>query len=403
VDWLSAEDERILALESDAIAGHTCKLIELHGAPALSELREHVAARLDGVPRLKRRLQPAARHGERGAWVVHPDFDVAEHVREAPADGSSLRDVAARLMGGRLDRSRPLWDMHLARGHDALVVRIHHALADGTAVMRILAQLLWDDAESPAPPPQRPPATEAAVRGALRRELAPASARTPLDAHVRSPDRRVEFVSVSFADVKHVEKALGEGITVNDVLLCMVAGGLRRGIDAGTSIRHLRAQVPVSLHVPGEGDEVSNRDSFIFVDLDVAEADPVLRLRAISRDSRERKRDHDAEKLDRILHGAHGLGRLGDRWAVSPHVFALNVSNVRGPAGDVHVLEKPVRAVYALAEVAQHHALRVACMSACGQVTFGLCADAGAVERLDDIADGIEDELAALRRAAEAG
>jgi hypothetical protein len=82
---------------------------------------------------------------------------------------------------------------------------------------------------------------------------------------------------------------------------------------------------------------------------------------------------------------------------MSPRVFALNVSNVRGPAGALAVTGRPVRAVYSLAEVAERHALRVACISAGGQLTFGLCADAEALPALDEIAVGIEAELAEMR------
>ena len=81
---------------------------------------------------------------------------------------------------------------------------------------------------------------------------------------------------------------------------------------------------------------------------------------------------------------------------MSPRVFALNISNVRGPAGALSVAGRPVGAVYSLAEVAQRHALRVACISTSGRLSFGLCADAAAVAELDAIAAGIEAEVAAL-------
>jgi len=85
---------------------------------------------------------------------------------------------------------------------------------------------------------------------------------------------------------------------------------------------------------------------------------------------------------------------------MSPRVFALNVSNVRGPSESLTVVGRPVKAVYSLAEVAQRHAVRVACMSAMGQMTFGLCSDAEAVSELDEIAAGYRDRArgAAQRR-----
>jgi hypothetical protein len=82
---------------------------------------------------------------------------------------------------------------------------------------------------------------------------------------------------------------------------------------------------------------------------------------------------------------------------MSPRVFTFNVSNVRGPAQPIYVLGARVRSVYSLAEIAQHHALRISVISADGSLFFGLCADADAVKDLHVLADGIRasiDDLA---------
>jgi hypothetical protein len=84
---------------------------------------------------------------------------------------------------------------------------------------------------------------------------------------------------------------------------------------------------------------------------------------------------------------------------MSPRVFTLNVSNVPGPRGSQHVLGSPLLELHSLAEIAHHHALRVAVVSAAGRISFGLCADPDAIDRLDAIADGIERELQALHTA----
>ena len=83
---------------------------------------------------------------------------------------------------------------------------------------------------------------------------------------------------------------------------------------------------------------------------------------------------------------------------MSPRVFTFNVSNVRGPAVDIYVLGARVRELYSLAEIAQHHALRMAVISAAGLLSFGLCADRDAVQDLEALADGLRrsaDELIA--------
>jgi diacylglycerol O-acyltransferase len=166
-------------------------------------------------------------------------------------------------------------------------------------------------------------------------------------------------------------------------------------------VEGLRAKVPVSLHEPRERDS-ANRDSFLVVDLPVERADPLERLATVTRETSDCKRHHDAETLDvffrDLSHLSRSLKRHADHWAMSPRVFTLNVSNVPGPRGPQAVLGAPLLELHSLAEIAHRHALRVAIVSASGRISFGLCADPDAVDRLDLIANGISreiDELAA--------
>ncbi len=157
----------------------------------------------------------------------------------------------------------------------------------------------------------------------------------------------------------------------------------------------MRVKVPVSLHRADEDREaLGNADSCFFVDLPVTEPDPERRLLAIARETAARKRAGDAQALGALMGGV--AGRAAMRWSMSPHVFTLNVSNVPGPGHPLQVCGRPVRAVYALAEVADRHALRIAVVSACGTLTFGLCGDAGRLSGLDVLAREIEAELATL-------
>ena len=88
---------------------------------------------------------------------------------------------------------------------------------------------------------------------------------------------------------------------------------------------------------------------------------------------------------------------------MNPHVFTLNVSNVPGPREEVYVLGARVRAMYSVAEIAEHHALRVAVISAAGTLFFGLCADRDTVDDIDVIADGIRECVSELIAPAGAG
>jgi diacylglycerol O-acyltransferase / wax synthase len=186
-----------------------------------------------------------------------------------------------------------------------------------------------------------------------------------------------------------------------------VSAGLRAWLDRlGAPAAGLRAKVPVSLHRPGEPD-TANRDSFMFVDLPLERDDPLARLAAVTHETRTRKQRHDAETLHTFFrdlsHLSRSLERHAQAWAMSPRVFTLNVSNVPGPAGPQSLLGAPLLELHSLAEVAHHHALRVAIVSAAGRISFGLCADADAIDGLDLIARGIGREIEVLSGATAAG
>jgi diacylglycerol O-acyltransferase / wax synthase len=368
-------------------------------------------------------------------WLDDPAFDITRHVTRAPTDHAvgraELEQLVASSMTERLDRSHPLWHLDVVERYDddamALIWRIHHCLADGTTCVRIGSEILWSNDPDPhrttacawspnagpgtlglfahglvdrtqrKPRPsgrarQRPPSLLSS-RAAVKRELSRSAAVTPLGHRVGST-RNVAFATAPLDECRRAGKAIDEAVTLNDVVLAVIAGGVRAWLDTGAGpVGGLRVKVPVSLHHDGEGDAVGNRDSYFFVDLPVAEADPIKRVLAINRETRERKLHHDAETLYRL--GTHPFVA---HWAMSPRVFTFNVSNVRGPAVDIYVLGARVRELYSLAEIAQHHALRMAVISAAGLLSFGLCADRDAVKDLEALADGLRrsaDELIA--------
>lgn len=419
---LSDEDAAILALESDRIAGHTCKLLRLGPpteggpAPSATRLREQIAQRLADAPELSWRL---GEHEGEPAWVVTGAPDLEHHVRAVagPLDEAALYAHAGSLMASRLERDRPLWSVDVVErlddGSSAVFFRIHHALADGSTAMRLARAVLWDESEAPvASSRPHPPSSRQGQAGApphphlaaaLAHEMLPgSSAHTPLAGHVGTR-RCVATATSDLAAVRGIAHAREPRATVNDVVLAAVAGGMRRWLlHHHGPLPSVRVKVPVSLHQPGE--DAGNRDSFFAVDLHLGEADPVARLDAIHADADHRKHDGDALALDELLRGlgrrTRVLATLVRRWESSARVFALNVSNVPGPKGIVSVLGAPARALHSLVEVGDHHLLRVAVVSMGGELGFGLCADADAVADLDVLAAGIEAELAELAAAA---
>jgi hypothetical protein len=412
---LSAEDAAILQSESPTVAGHTCKLIVLDGPIDVGGLRAMIQARLPGASDLCLRLGQVD-----GAlwWVPDEHIDLEQHVVAhevpQPCDQASLQAHVARLFEKRLDRSRPLWQIDvitpLAGGGSALVWRIHHALADGWSSVRLARQAIWDDDRSDLAPGSggrrapRPISLKAHQRlawlRAVAREAPQPWRRSPFEGHIGAR-REVAFAAVELDTLRLVAHRTS-GATVNDAVLAVVAGGLRRWLE--TQHGHLgevRVKVPVSLHgnAVGPEAEAGNRDSFFCVDLPLETGDPLDRLAAIHRATRTRKEGHDAQQLDALM---RELGRVpplqefANRLLSHPRSFALNVSNVPGPSRPVRVLGVPVVGLYSLAEIRERHAMRVAVVSLAQSLNFGIAVDPTLISGVDELAVGIREEARAL-------
>jgi diacylglycerol O-acyltransferase len=428
---LSVDDAQILRLESAAIKGHTGKVLiaapDSEGRPlSVPALRRRVGERMGGFPRLAQRVEePRLRLG-RPAWVhcdrVDLDWHVAEPSHADPLADEEFRQAVGELLSERLDHTRPLWRldvMPLTGGRTGVIGRIHHAMADGVSAIRLAAGLLWDEDETPPvphastrkPPPSKAngstgPAAGAAeerilirLPSALWRELRPGRD-TTLDRHI-GPAREVAWSTFPLERLKRIGHRSPDGATVNDVVLAVIAGALRRWLpQAGGLANDLRVQIPVCLHArEEEKGELGNRDSFMNVDLPIAEPDPQERLRLINAETSERKFDHDADALYAFF---HALGRFRPlyrgvtRLTSGPREFALSVSNVPGPRHRALILGHAVEQFCSFAEPADRHALRVSVVSLAGELAFGLCSDPEALTDLDGLRSALADSIAEL-------
>lgn len=455
LERLSSEDAEILRLESTAVRGHTCKVAVVGAAegvatPELEAIRAHVDRRLPRVPRFREKVMPTPLGIAEPMWVDDAQFDVASHVREAARDlpPDDLPLVVGHVMSERLEHERPLWAIDVAwldDGRFAVIWRIHHCMADGMTCIKWGDELLWDS--EPNPPEDEPrewhPADEpgtpqllalagrdraagaaraatgaaravvspAAWRGAaselvrlpgtLRRELLPGgkSEPSPLD-HRLGNLRGVAFASRPLAELKKIEHAVAQKVTVNDTVLAAVAGGLRDWLSGSGSPHDLRVQIPVSMHRRDHHDE-GNRDTFLNVDLPISEPDPVARLERIGAETQERKERHDADEMFAFFHSlshVRPVFQAVERFATRPNEFALSVSNVPGPREERWFMGRPVEELYTIAEPADRHALRVSVVSSAGTMYFSLCADPEAVDgpALREIAEGVDRTIAEL-------
>lgn len=432
-------------------------LIGPDGGVNLAALRAHVRARLHLAPRYRQRLAfvPVL---QRPVWVDAADFDLRRHVRRArlpaPGDGEALREVAGRLFASPIDREHPLWELWVIDGlggdRFALVVKTHHAMADGISAFGLFAALLspTPDVASEKPLRWRPrpaPGPMDLLREEVARELkAPADlgrrlakrlarpAQIPLDlaSNVRAvadlvrtglklpaetslnqpvgPERAFDWLALDLAEAKRVKRRFGG--TINDVVLATVAGALRRFLgeeefDAPDS--DCRVVVPVSLRSPQASGEADNRVSAWLTSLPVTEADPVRRLEQVQAltDGLKRKQTaRGAALLMRMAEGVPaGLVDLGVRLTAWLHPYNLIVTNVPGPNTPLYMRGARLRAAYPQVPLFEHQGLGIAVFSVDGRLCFGFHADPEVVPDLSLLVDAVREAFSELCQASAGG
>jgi WS/DGAT/MGAT family acyltransferase len=213
------------------------------------------------------------------------------------------------------------------------------------------------------------------------------------------PHRRVAHVPSRLQDFKTVKDALGG--TVNDVILAVVAGGLRSWLHARgqrTEGLELRACVPVSTRATAETGALGNRITQIVAPLPVSIGDPVQRLRVV-REAMEGIKDSRQALGAEVIAGAQDFApptilAQASRLNFSSRFYNVLVTNVPGPQFPLYVLGRRMRGMFPVAFLAGDRALAIAAMSYDGGVEFGLIADYDTLPDLDTVADGIRASLA---------
>jgi WS/DGAT/MGAT family acyltransferase len=460
-DRLTAVDAGFLAQEGPNAHMHIGAVAIFEGPPpAYEDFTNHIRGRLHLVPRYRQKLAVPPFETGRPLWVDDPTFNLDYHVRHTalPAPGSEeqLRALAARIHSQRLDRAKPLWELWLVQGLEgnrfALISKTHHAVVDGIAGVD-LATVIFDMSPVPQPVPHEgepwspqpePSSTQLAARGlvglvrtpfSLAGRAAGAVTRpqetletakeavegiaevawaglnpappSPLNVPI-GPHRRVAFVPNQLSDFKLIKDALGG--TVNDVVLTVVAGGLRRWLQTrGVRVEglELRGLVPVSTRTRDQRHHAGNRLTVMRGPLPVYIEDPVARLKVVRRAMdglKESKQAVGAEVLTSLEQFAPPtILAQASRLNFSTRLFNLLVTNVPGPQMPLYVLGRELQDLYPVAFLPRDHALAVAIMSYNGKIDFGLLADYDAVPDLDEMAEHLaaaRDELIAAAKAA---
>jgi diacylglycerol O-acyltransferase len=244
-----------------------------------------------------------------------------------------------------------------------------------------------------------------AALNVIVREEIHAAPRTSLNRPIGTL-RRFEVVRVPLADLKEIKNSLGG--TVNDVVLAVTASGLRELLSSRKETLPaggLRAMVPINVRAASEHLTLGNRVSSLYVDLPVAQADPVLRYReTVDRSASLKVEAQQATGTTAVIELA-GLAPPVIHATMAQAIYAtrlfnVTITNVPGPQQTLYALGAPMLAVYPLVPLAAEHAVGVAAASYDGTVFFGVVADRDSVPDLDVLLSALNAAIEELLSAA---
>lgn len=386
-------------------------------------------------------------------WANDDDIDLEYHVRLSalprPGKVRQLLELVSRLHGTLLDRHRPLWEFHLIDGLEddrfATYMKIHHSIVDGVAAMSLLSGTMSTDPDRRGLPPpwaKQPgrarsgggrtagvtellttaaKAVPAAVRDvagvagvatrlagkAVRRE----SAGLPFQAPPTMLNVPITGGRRFAADSWPIERlrAVGQGVgaTLNDVVLAMCSGALRRYLAEHDQLpdRSLVAAVPVSVRAEGGAGDGGNSIGMVLCPLASDVADPVARLVSINRAMTATKAELSTLSPTQVqmLAASQALVPMlvnmtpGSNHVISP-TFNLFISNVPGPRETIYWNGAELTGSYPVSIPFENQALNITVTSYAGSMDFGLTGCRRSVPHLQRMLGYLEESLAELEK-----
>jgi WS/DGAT/MGAT family acyltransferase len=454
---LSAQDAAFLYFERPNAPLHIGSVGIYEGQIPYERFLVHLNSRFPMIPRYRQRLAFVPFNLLHPTWEDDPQFDIRNHVHlitlSSPGTDDQLRELAGKIFAEPLDRSKPLWQMHVVQGlegeRSALIAKVHHCLVDGVSGIGLLMATV-DISPEPAPPPEPQPwqpkefpspvtrMLDAIVDNAKQQQelwqemtralaepLAPLrraqdisravqlaapgspqpAPRTHFNVWQLSRDRRVAFSDMSFVEIREIRTALGG--TVNDVVLTILAGALRRYLakhDFDVQHNDLRVAVPVNVRAEGEDGAFGNRVSCVLPMLPLNESDPVRRLQTV----RERM---DTLKQQNQAGGLELLSRLATYVPTPIQVLTgfatttnwlvnLVCTNVPGPMIPLYCVGHKMIDHFPLVPISLGMGLAVGVTSYNHRLYFGLMCDPTVVRDIDLLKQYLDEAFLELRAAA---
>lgn len=409
-------------------------------APDYCHFKDVLAERIRAIPRCTQMLRTQPFDVGAPQWVDDPEFDLGRHVRRIavprPGDDTELFRVVADVLERRLDRDRPLWECWVIEGLSAnrwaILMKIHHCMADGISATRILTRLcdavdgdafappvaakrtvvahshlkpvpepipisnplsnLWRAATGMAETAARTVSGAAEIAAGLLRPNAESSLVGPVTAM-----RRYRAVRVPLADIEQVCRKFD--VTINDVALTAITAGfrsvlLRRGEQPQPD--SLRTLVPVSVRSPDALDRPGNRLSVMLPYLPVDQKDPIQQLRIVHSRMTRAKHGGQRQAGNVAVSATNYAPFMLSSWVIRlltrlPQRGVVTLAtNVPGPRRQLQMMGSKVARLLPIPPIALRLRTGVAVLSYADDLVFGITADYSAGADVDELAKGIE-------------
>ncbi|PHS18622.1 MAG: wax ester/triacylglycerol synthase family O-acyltransferase [Kangiella sp.] len=413
---LTGLDSSFLYLETPNMPMHVGGLDIYEGSLTFDEFKEFFSKRIHLAPRLRQRLIEVPLSIDHPYWIDDPDFNIDLHLQHMalpkPGDWKSLRKLTSHVFSQPLNRSRPLWEFvfveglenipQVPKGSVAVISKIHHAAIDGASGAEMLG-LLFDVTKEPREvPPEKPrelepipsdinllykstmnyikrpfklpgllyeTAKSTLAAGKISRIQPSDVPRTIMNAprtilnQAVSAERKWDTALLSLPRIKALKNAV-EGATLNDVVMAICTGALRRYLLEKNELpdKPLIAMVPVSTRTKDEKDDMGNQVSAMLVQLPTDEEDPLKQLIRLQANTKRGKQYQGAIGAKQLTEYADfvpfGLGaqaaRLYTRMNVSKYhspLFNVIITNVPGPQIPLYMNGKKMLAHMGMAPI----------------------------------------------------
>jgi len=442
IQQISGSDATFLYAESPSSPMHIATLTIMEGSIEFDDFKAIVASKLHLIPKFRKRLLNVPLNLDYPYWVDDPNFDIDLHINRLrlpePANWKTLREMTSSIFSSPLDLRRPLWSIDFIEGLDevsqvpkgsvAIVSKVHHVMIDGSSGVGIMG-ILFDkssddkDKEIPKPKPFEPDALPDEINLLLKSsqtflkdplkipKLLGETAFSFLKGNIKSqinlnkprkksystpntifnnsvsPKRTWGTAILSFDRINTLRKIMN--VSINDIILAICAGGIRKYLSEKEKlpIQPLVANVPISIRVKGEKQEMNNQISNMLVRIATHIKDPIDRLEYIQEQTNMGKTRHKAvgakalsKMADAVPFGLANLAAgLYSKYNIKEFhrpPFNVTITNVPGPKGPLYLRGHKILSIFGLTPVLDGFGLIIAAFSYNGLVSLTTTSDA---------------------------